>query len=135
MSTFKNKYFLMKRKKIIYWTSTTLVALGVITSGFLYFTSPMMIAEFKHFGFPYYFRMELGTAKIFGGFALLLPMIPSKIKEWAYAGLGITFISAIIAHSAVGDGFATLIGPFFFLFLLIVSYLNCEKTNGTQLQS
>jgi hypothetical protein len=121
----------MKRKKILYWTSTALVAIGVIVSGFLYFTSEQMIAEFKHFGFPDYFRMEMGTAKIFGGLAIILPMISSRIKQWAYAGLGITFISAIVTHSAVGDSFITLIGPFVFLILLIVSNLNCDKLNGT----
>lgn len=121
----------MKREKIIYWTSTSLVALAAMASGFLYLTSPQMVAEFKHFGFPDYFRMELGTAKIFGGLAILLPMIPGKIKEWAYAGLGITFISALVTHSAVGDRITTLIGPSLFLILLTASYFNCEKTNGS----
>lgn len=121
----------MKRKKNIYWASTALVAFGVIASGFLYFTSQQMIDEFKHFGFPDYFRMELGTAKIFGGLTIILPMISRRIKEWAYAGFGITFISAMITHSAVGDPFASIIGPFVFLILLIVSYLNYEKTIGS----
>jgi uncharacterized membrane protein len=121
----------MKRKRILYWTTTTLVAFGVIVSGFLYFTSQQMFDEFKHFGFPDYFRMELGTAKIFGGLAIILPMISTRIKEWAYAGLGICFISALITHSAVGDPAISLIGPFIFLILLIVSYLNYENLNGS----
>jgi hypothetical protein len=74
--------------------------------------------------------MELGTAKIFGGLAIVLPMISRQIKEWAYAGLGICFISALITHNAVGDPFISLIGPFIFLILLIISYLNLEKLNG-----
>lgn len=120
----------MKKNKIIYWSTTALVAFGVITSGILYFTSQQMIDEFKHFGFPNYFRMELGTAKILGGLAIILPKISRQIKEWAYAGLGICFISALITHSAVNDPFIALIGPFIFLILLIVSYINLEKLNG-----
>lgn len=119
----------MKKNKIIYWSTTALVAFGVITSGFLYFTSQQMIDEFKHFGFPNYFRMELGTAKILGGLAIILPKISNRIKEWAYAGLGICFISALITHSAVRDPFIALIGPFIFLILLIISYINLEILN------
>lgn len=120
----------MNRKRILYWSTTSLVAVGVVASGFLYFTSQQMIDEFNHFGFPDYFRMELGMAKIFGGLALILPMISIRIKEWAYFGLGICFISAVITHSAVGDPFVTLLGPIIFLILHIFSYLNWEKVNG-----
>ena len=35
--------------------------------------------------------------------ALLVPMVPARLKEWAYAGFAITLVSALIAHLAVGD--------------------------------
>ena len=36
--------------------------------------------------------------------ALLVPMVPARLKEWTYAGFAITLVSALIAHFAVGDG-------------------------------
>jgi hypothetical protein len=35
---------------------------------------------------------------------VLLAPVPARLKEWAYAGLAITLVSALIAHFAVGDG-------------------------------
>ena len=48
--------------------------------------------------------MELSWAKILGVLALLLPLVPARLKEWAYAGFAINLVSALIAHFAVGDG-------------------------------
>ena len=48
--------------------------------------------------------MELSWAKFAGVVALLVPMVPARVKEWAYAGFAITLVSALIAHFAVGDG-------------------------------
>lgn len=124
----------MERTKTVYWICTALVSLGVLASGTMYFVSPQMTEEFKHFGFPDYFRKELGFAKIIAGIVLITPAASllntkwgDRFKEWAYAGLGITFISAIITHSAVGDGLKSLIGPAVFFILLEVSNRHWKK--------
>jgi hypothetical protein len=67
---------------------------------------PQVADMFAHLGFPTYFRVELSYAKLAGVAVLLLPMVPSRVKEWAYAGFAITLVSALIAHFASGDGFA-----------------------------
>lgn len=59
-------------------------------------------------------------AKLVGVLALLAP-VPGRIKEWAYAGFGITLISAVIAHSVM-DGPSKAIGPLVALILLVFSY-------------
>jgi hypothetical protein len=65
------------------------------------------VAEnFTRLGFPAYFRIELSWAKLAGLAALLVPIVPARVKEWAYAGFAITLVSALIAHLAVGDPFA-----------------------------
>ena len=51
------------------------------------------------------------------------------MKEWAYGGLAITFLSAFIAHSAV-DGPATGMAPLVSLVLLVVSYLYLHNRNA-----
>ena len=78
------------------------------------------MATFKHLGFPDYFRIELAIAKISGVLVLIIPAIPVKIKEWAYAGFGIVFISASVDHASNGDAAAMIITPMVFFAVLIV---------------
>lgn len=80
------------------------------SSGYMYFTSPFMIGVFKHLELPDYFRVELGALKVLGSLAILIPAIPARIKEWAYFGFGITFLSGTIAHMAV-DGISKSFSP------------------------
>src|SRR6059036_3784990 len=82
-----------------------------------------MKGAFAHLGFPDYFRIELTVAKTLGVLALLIPTLPSKVKEFAYFGFAITLISASIAHFSSGDGIMFVIDPLLFLGALIVSYL------------
>lgn len=85
-----------------------------------------MAAAFHHLGYPDYFRIELAIGKIIGAILLLAPLAV-RIKEWAYAGFAITFMSAFIAHTASGDPVANRIMPLIFLVLLIVSYTTYHK--------
>lgn len=117
----------MKKIRIIYWTATSLAMLTGALVGFLYLAgNPMMKGAFAHLGFPDYFRIELGIAKIIGMVVILVPTVPARFKEWAYAGFGITFISAIVAHSVV-DGIATAFPPIIPLVFLVLSYAYFHK--------
>jgi hypothetical protein len=93
----------MKKNQIIYWATTGLFCLMMAFSASQYFMNPEMAEGFKKIGFPDFFRIELGVAKLLGVLALLIPMVPNKIKEWAYAGFGIVLISAAVAHISVPD--------------------------------
>ena len=117
----------MKKNKIIYWTSTSIISAMMLFSAFGYFTNEDMKNGFIHLGFPSYFRIELGIAKIIGALALLIPMIPLKLKEYAYAGFYLVFISAIIAHLASGDAVSVVITPIVMLGILSVSYMYYKK--------
>ena len=116
----------MKSTNVIYWVSTALVAVQTAFAGILYFVSPEVAVGFHHLGFPDYLRQELGIAKLIAAVLIILPMVLLRVKEWAYVGLGITFISAFIAHAAV-DGAATGIAPLVSLALLVVSYIYLHK--------
>ena len=70
----------MKTNKIIYWTTTGVISAMMVFSAYGYFSNPDMKAAFVHLGFPDYFRIELGVLKILGALALILPMVPAKIK-------------------------------------------------------
>ena len=61
--------------------------------------------------------------------ALLIPSIPFKAKEFAYAGFAITLVSASIAHFSSGDPLLFVIDPLLFLGALVTSYLFFNKLN------
>ncbi len=116
----------MKINRIIYWVSTILSVLAAGSAGFMYFSKSEIAEGFKHLGFPDYFRKELGAGKLIGVVILLIPQIPSRIKEWAYVALGITYISAFIAHLTV-DGMSAAMAPVIVLLLLITSYITYHR--------
>jgi len=87
-----------------FWIATVLFALQMSFTAYAQLQFMQVASAFAHLGFPAYFRIELAGAKMVGVAALLVPMVPVRIKEWAYAGFAITLVSALIAHLAVGDG-------------------------------
>jgi hypothetical protein len=116
--------------KTVYWVATGIVCSVMVFSAINFnLNNPLgpMKGAFAHLGFPDYFKIELTVAKILGVLALLIPGVPPKVKEFAYAGFAITLVSASIAHSSSGDGFLFVIDPLLFLGALIVSYLYFTK--------
>lgn len=116
-----------KKDKIIYWIFTSLLVLLVSVPAAVFFNNPMSVEAMAHFGFPNYFGIELSIAKILGGIVLMVPMFPKRLKEWAYVGFGIDFISAFIALAYV-DGLSQAIFPIITFLLLTVSYIYFHKT-------
>ena len=78
-------------------------------------------------GYPYYFIPMLAAFKVLGSLALIIPKVPAYVKEWAYAGFGIDFISAFISIWAVFGFRAELILPAAFIIILILSYKSYHK--------
>jgi hypothetical protein len=93
-----------KRLVAAFWIFTLLFALQMGFTAYAQLRIPQVALEFNHLGFPNYFRIELSWAKFAGLAALLIPMVPARLKEWAYAGFAITLISALIAHLSIGEG-------------------------------
>jgi hypothetical protein len=120
----------MKGAHAIYWSATAIVCAVMVFSAINFnLKNPMgpMKGAFTHLGFPDYFRIELTVAKVLGVFVLLMPGIPSKAREFAYAGFAITLISASIAHFSSGDPIVFVIDPLLFLGALGVSYVYFNK--------
>lgn len=112
----------MKTTKIVFW----------ITTGFLFLTQGLMPIfttnadgskeAMAHLGYPAYFILMLAIFKLLGGLALIIPQIPARIKEWAYAGFAIDFLAAFISIAAT-DGFGAMsLIPVIAFVLLIISY-------------
>ena len=90
---------------IAYVVVTAIFCVQIAFTAYAQLTMPDVAAAFTRLGFPDYFRVELSWAKLIG-LALLVAPVPARLKEWAYAGFAIDLSSAVIAHLAVGEGFA-----------------------------
>jgi len=123
----------MKANKIIYWTATIIVSVMMVFSAYSYLSNPAMNQAFQHLGFPGYFRVELALAKLIGAIVLLAP-VAARVKEWAYAGFAISFISAFISHTASGDPVNYRMMPVIFLAILVTSYISWNKLPGKSLK-
>lgn len=88
---------------ILYWVSTALVCLMLAWSAATYVFSAATIDGVRALGFPDHFRWMLAVLKMLAVFVLLLPAVPAAPKEWAYAGVGLFFLTALVAHVAHGD--------------------------------
>jgi hypothetical protein len=116
---------------IAFWIVTGLLCLWMAFTAYAQLKVPAVAAAFKEIGFPSVaFRVELSWAKLLGIAALLFP-VPARIREWAYAGFGIDFISAFIAHTAAGQGPAHWLWSVVALALLAVSYVLHARRQST----
>lgn len=117
----------MKKNKIIFWIATSIIFIfeGVLPA----FTSQTELAKegIRHLGYPEYFGLLLAVFKVSGALVLIIPAIPRRMKEWAYAGFTFNFISAMVSNWVV-DGFGIgAVLPVIFLLILAVSYTNYHK--------
>ncbi|PHN05519.1 DoxX family protein [Flavilitoribacter nigricans] len=117
----------MKKTKIIYWLTTTLIFLWEGLMPALTSHTELAVEGVRSLGYPDYFRVLLTVFKVLGALALILPMVKGRVKEWAYAGMTFLFISAAVSHWAVSGFGAFVLMPLFFLGVLVISYLTYHK--------
>ena len=117
----------MKKINIIYWIVTILFALVMLSTSI-----PEIInnADAKKFmsqlGYPEYFNHFIGTLKILGAIAILVPGYP-KIKEWAYAGFFFDLLGATYSQYAAGGLKPDLSFMLVFFLLWALSYIYFHK--------
>ena len=86
--------------KTAYWITTGLLALLLVSTGFLDITrQPMMVAGVTSLGYPEYFLTPDALAKCAAAIAILVPGLVVT-KEWAYAGLTFLTLGAAWSHAA-----------------------------------
>ena len=119
----------MKRKKIIFWTATVILILweGLMPLGTLLFAPEYANAGTQPLGYPDYFANSLNICKVLGVTAISIPRLPSRLKEWAYAGLSFNLIFAFISHAYVDRNPGFMLMPLVFLGILAVSYIYNRK--------
>ena len=112
-----------KRNKLIYWVATSLLALGMFSSGLQQVLHTQTIMDFMvPLGYPSYFFYIIGVWKILAVIAILTPGF-KLLKEWAYAGLFFVMTGALLSHLAIGDFAAkSIMGPVFQTVFIILSW-------------
>lgn len=115
----------MKTTKIIYWVTTSIICL--FASSAIFMNSEMAIEGTKHVGIPRWLGLEISIGQLIGLVLLIVPAVPARIKEWAYVGFGILYISAVVAHIAINDPLGNTIMAIVFFVLLLVSYTSFHK--------
>ena len=89
-------------RSVGYWLATAVVAGELLLGGIWDIARLPFVADLViHLGYPSYFLVLLGTWKVLGGFALLIPG-RALLKEWAYAGVFFTYTGAIASHLTTG---------------------------------
>jgi hypothetical protein len=122
----------MKKYTIIFWITTILIFITQGPMELLMFRTPESLAGIAHLGYPLYFLNMLVFFKVLGALVLVIPAVPSRVKEWAYAGFMIDFLAAAISMIAV-DGFtAGVIAPTIAIIILILSYVSYHKIHSTK---
>jgi uncharacterized membrane protein YphA (DoxX/SURF4 family) len=110
-----------KRNKIIYWIATLWLALGMVSTGLVQLLRMKEETEvIVNLGYPVYFLTILGTWKILGVIAVLIPRFP-LLKEWAYAGFFFSMSGAIFSHIASGNT-TEIFPPLLLLVLTVISW-------------
>lgn len=111
-----------KRNRILYWTATIWLSLGMISTAIVQLIRTGDEVEmFKNLGYPVYLMTILAVWKILGVIAVLIPGSP-VLKEWAYAGFAFVMSGAVVSHLGVGDPLSELFGPVLLLVLTGVSW-------------
>jgi len=111
-----------RRDKIIYWVSTLWLALGMTSTGIVQLTgTPEEMQLMTSLGYPVYFLTIIGSCKILGVVAVLVPGYP-LLKEWAYAGFFFNMAGAVFSHAFSGSNAIDYFGPVLLIVLTVVSW-------------
>ena len=123
------KLTIMKKINIFYWITTSLLALLMANSGIMSLLQPDQSKKFmtELLGFPAYMIVFLSVAKILGSITILIPA-PSKLKEWAYAGLFFDLTGAFYSLIAKQLNVGQTVGMFVvFYIIFFASYILYSK--------
>jgi hypothetical protein len=85
-----------------YWLATVSVAAELAVGGAWDIARIPYVRDLTaHLGYPSYFLVILGSWKVLGALALLVPG-RALLKEWAYAGAFFVYTGAMASHLTTG---------------------------------
>lgn len=113
--------------KTTYWSTTIMLSLFLLWSAYTYLFSKSTIDGVRALGFPDHFRIQLAILKLIAVVIILVPQIPIQYKDWAYVGITLFFITAIVAHTAHKDPFFITVINLVLIGILITSKIYLYK--------
>lgn len=112
-----------RKRHTFYWVSTGLLVAQLTISAILLITRPPIVTTVvQHLGYPEYFPVFLGLAKLLGAIAIIQPW-SATLKEWAYAGATFDLLAASLSHLAVHDSAKDVAEPWLIMVLIASSYI------------
>ena len=109
----------------MYWVTRSIICL--FASSAIFMNSKMAIEGTTHLGIPRWLGLEVSIGQLIGLVLLIVPAVPARFKEWAYVGFGIMYLTAAVAHIAVGDPVNNTVMAIVFFGLLLTSYLSFHQ--------
>jgi hypothetical protein len=96
------RYRSLRWRSIGYWLATLLVVAELGLGGIWDIARIPSVRDLVvGLGYPSYFLVLLGSWKVLGAVALLVPR-RALLKEWAYAGAFFAYTGAIVSHLTTG---------------------------------
>lgn len=117
----------LRVEKIIFWAGIIMLAGWFGASGVFELTkNPIVWNHTIKMGYPPFFIITLGFAKLLGVVVLLIPNKLNWLKEWVFAAL---FIDVIFAGVSVYNysGISGLIKPLIAFILILTTYIMFRK--------
>jgi hypothetical protein len=100
--TIASRYTATRYRSVGYWLATVAVVAELGLGGAWDIARLPFVRDLAtHLGYPTYFLVLLGTWKVLGAVALIVPR-HALLKEWAYAGAFFTYTGAIVSHLTTG---------------------------------
>jgi DoxX-like family len=115
---------------IAYWVTTLLGPASFVIGGTLFLSrAEHQVAVLTQLGYPTYVLSILGTWKILGVVAVLVPGLP-RLKEWAYAGFFFDLTGAAASQAFTGNDAIQILAPLGFLALVMASWALRPASRG-----
>lgn len=101
---------------------TTVFVLWMVGSGLGAFLNlEFMASAIESLGYPHYFHLMLGTAKLLGAGVIIL-RVSRTLREWAYAGVVFETICATTSYAVTGAAVGDIMAPLMMLVLTVIAY-------------
>ena len=114
--------------KITYYVSTTILVLSMLWGGYLDASqNELAVAGITSLGYPAYFAVIIGVAKILGVMGILQNKV-RFLRSFAYAGFTFDTLGAVVSTLLAGMAFMYAVPALISLVIVIVSFMAARKT-------
>nr|WP_295974906.1 DoxX family protein [uncultured Bacillus sp.] len=100
-----------------------ILGLGFLLFGVLKFGSQQMEDNFKHYGYPAWFRVLTGIIEVISAVSVIVGIWHEAFAAWGSLLLVITMIGAIFTHIKIKDSIKQLVLPSVWLIFALALFV------------